>query len=992
MSTVITALALGVTSPGAAPILAQSVYVQRVRVGSSSSFTDAAGHIWLADQPYSPGGFGYTQGAYVYSTTAGIASTPDGPLFQNNRHDTSVSYRFDVPDGTYQVRLRFAEIYPNSFGVGQRVFNVSIGGTVVLQNFDVFARAGADTALDESFTSTVTNSALTITFSAVVSMPEVNAIEVIATGSAAQTGTASPTPTATATATASATPTATPTATTTASPAATATATSTATPGATAAATPTPTNTAVPPAATGSATATPMPTATVVPATVTPTATATLIRPTPTASPTSTSTSAPGLAFAERIRAGSSTGYTDLQGAAWSADQSYAPGSFGYTSGYSYVSTSAISGTVDPALYQTNRHDTAFDYRFDVPNGTYAVRLRFAEIYPSDAGIGRRVMNVGIQGTVALQNFDVFATAGGANIAVDRTFNVLVSNGALDVAFSGVVSHAEVNAIEVVQVTTTPDFTFSASPATQTIGVSSTAQFSATVQLTGGLSPNGISLWVTGLPPGITGSFAPNPLPHEGTSDLFLSGDGTASPGVYSVTLGATAEGISHWQSVNLVVSGQPDFSLVASPLSQDVAAGGASVSYQLTVAPINNFTAQVTLSAAGLPGGASANFSPNPVAPGQVVAATITADTSATPGTYSVNLTATSGGLTHTTAVTLVLSSGAVWSVTSIGTTNSENNSMRVGPGRNDGVNRLYVGTVNTGRVIEFSWSGSGWSSGLDIGGSPTGVEIHNLGIGLGRNDGINRVYACSLDGNLYELSYSGGAWIQTTVGSPTGYCTHAAVGPGRSDGVNRLYATRGLYVFEYTWTGADWNAVEVGRIATGLAHGIAIAPGRGGSTNHLYVATTYSGTYEASFAQGSWSLDSMGDSGDVRNVSAGVGRNDGLMRVYAATQSGEIREFTWNGTSWTFAPLVAPFAFTLVHAYVAAARNDGLMRVYSSGADGSVYEFTYTGSAWTVQSLGGGTGYAYGFHLGEGRNDGRLRLYGASFDRLVYEYSFGS
>jgi hypothetical protein len=315
------------------------------------------------------------------------------------------------------------------------------------------------------------------------------------------------------------------------------------------------------------------------------------------------------------------------------------------------------------------------------------------------------------------------------------------------------------------------------------------------------------------------------------------------------------------------------------------------------------------------------------------------------------------------------------------------------VGGGRNDGINRLYVGTVTSGRVIEFSWNGTNWGTGLDIGGSPTGVEIHNLGIGDGRNDGINRIYACSLDGNLYEITYGGGAWTQTTVGSPTGYCTHAAVGPGRTDGIDRLYATRGLYVWEYTWNAptANWNAVAVGRIATGITHGISIGPGRSGSINYLYVATTNSGTWEGSFVNGGWSLDPMGDAGDVRNVNAGVGRNDGVMRVYAATQTGEIREFTWNGSAWTFSPLVNPFGFTLVHAYVASGRNDGLMRIYSSGADGSVYEFTYSGSGWTAVSLGGGTGYAYGFHLGIGHSDGRVRLYGASFDRLVYEYTFG-
>jgi hypothetical protein len=954
------AVALSVLTNSVTPTSAQAAYSLRVRVGAATPYTDSAGLVWSADRAYSPGGYGYKQGAYTWSSSATIANTSDGPLFQNNRHDTSLTYRFDVPNGNYQVRLRFAEIYPSAFAVGRRVFNVALGGTQVLGNLDVFALVGANTALDQTFNSTVSSGALIVSLTSVASQPAVNAIEVIALGAAGPTSTptstATPTPTPTQ---AAATPTATPTQ---------------------AAATPTSTSTAT--------------------ATPTRTATPTAI-PTMTAAPTSTPTATPTNAplppggFGRRIDAGGSSSYTDSGGNVWAADQAYVPGGFGYTGTTSttWTSTAPVAGTSDGRLYQTNRHDASFSYRFDVPNGNYEVRLHFAEVYPNAFGASRRVMNVSIQNTPVLQNFDAFVAAGAGNTAVDRVFSAPVSNGTLDVAFVGLVSQAAINAIEVAQVSTSPDYTFNASPSTQSMGLTSTAQYNATVQMTGGFSPSGISLWVTGVPAGINSSFTPNPLPHEGTSELFLTGDGTTPAGSYTVMVGATAQGMSHSQTVTLIVSGQPDFSLAQTPFSQEVSAVCPGIGYQVANNPMNNLTAPVTVSVAGLPAGAAASFSPNPASPGQTSLMTVSAGSTTAAGTYLLNIVGTSGALTHATQATLTVSSGAVWSVASRGTTSTENNSMRVGAGRNDGVNRLYVGTVTTGRVIEFSWNGSAWSSGVDVGGSPTGVEIHNLGIGPGRNDGVNRVYACSLDGNLYEISYGGGAWTQTTVGSATGYCTHAAIGPGRTDGVDRVYATRGLYVWEYTWIvpSSTWSAVAVGRIANGLAHGISIGPGRGGSTNHLYVATTNSGTFEGSFANGSWSLDPMGDSGDVRNVNPGIGRNDGVMRVYAATQSGEIREFTWNGSAWAFSPIVTPFGFTLVHAYVAAARSDGLMRVYSSGADGSVYEFTYTGSGWTTMSLGGGTGYAYGFHLGVGRNDGKLRLYGASFDRLVYEYTFG-
>ena len=145
-----------------------------------------------------------------------------------------------------------------------------------------------------------------------------------------------------------------------------------------------------------------------------------------------------------------------------------------------------------------------------------------------------------------------------------------------------------------------------------------------------------------------------------------------------------------------------------------------------------------------------------------------------------------------------------------------------------------------------------------------------------------------CSLDGNLYEMSYAG-SWSQTTVGAPTTpteSCLHATIGDVRGDGRSRLYAVRGPYAIEYTWNGTSFDQYYIGSVRTGLAHGIFLGNGRGGTTNRLYIASTASGTYEASFSGGTWSaLTSMGDDGDIRNVVLGVGRNDGVIRAYAAT-----------------------------------------------------------------------------------------------------------
>lgn len=195
---------------------------------------------------------------------------------------------------------------------------------------------------------------------------------------------------------------------------------------------------------------------------------------------------------------------------------------------------------------------------------------------------------------------------------------------------------------------------------------------------------------------------------------------------------------------------------------------------------------------------------------------------------------------------------------------------------------------------------------------------------------------------------------------------------------------------MWEYTWIGSAWSAVQVGSVFRGIVHGIDLGAGRGGTQNHLYVASSAEGTFEATFSSGAWSMASMGDDGDVRNVSFGPGRNDGVARVYAGVSTGEIREFTWSGNAWSMLSIDTGVATVMVHAYVVAGRNDGVMRVYGAAGDGSAYELTWTGSGWSVVDMGGGSAYLYGFHPGNRPGKTRQRLYGGAFDGRVYEFTW--
>jgi len=137
--------------------------------------------------------------------------------------------------------------------------------------------------------------------------------------------------------------------------------------------------------------------------------------------------------------------YVDPQGQTWSADT-------GFTGGNTWSTAGNIAGTTAGGLYQTCRWG-AFGYGFNVPNGSYTVNLKFAEI--SLGGAGQRLFNVAINGSAVLTNFDVYAAAGGMT-AIDKSFPVTVTNGQISIQFTtGSANWPLVNGIEIVSAGTT---------------------------------------------------------------------------------------------------------------------------------------------------------------------------------------------------------------------------------------------------------------------------------------------------------------------------------------------------------------------------------------------------------------------------------------------------------------------------------------------------------------------------------------------------------
>jgi hypothetical protein len=140
-----------------------SPLAQPLRVNSGgAAYTDTGGLVWAADQVFTTGSWGYTNtSSTAKSTTTAVAGTNDDPLYQKWR-DNPTEYRFTVPNGWYQVQLRFAEFEVNKSG--DRKMQITMEGVVKETALDVYATVGKAVALNKNYTVTVTDGVLNIAF------------------------------------------------------------------------------------------------------------------------------------------------------------------------------------------------------------------------------------------------------------------------------------------------------------------------------------------------------------------------------------------------------------------------------------------------------------------------------------------------------------------------------------------------------------------------------------------------------------------------------------------------------------------------------------------------------------------------------------------------------------------------------------------------------------------------------------------------------------
>lgn len=154
--------------------------IYRINAGGPLIF-DSNGN-WDSDQGASSrANTGNTYSKGVAVDTSATQTIPE-QLFQSERWDpksgASMNWTLPVAPGNYDVHLYFSEIYEGTMGNGKRVFDVAVEGQQ-LSALDVFAEAGANTAIVKTFSVLNTDGVIDIVFNHIVENPAIKGIEVI---------------------------------------------------------------------------------------------------------------------------------------------------------------------------------------------------------------------------------------------------------------------------------------------------------------------------------------------------------------------------------------------------------------------------------------------------------------------------------------------------------------------------------------------------------------------------------------------------------------------------------------------------------------------------------------------------------------------------------------------------------------------------------------------------------------------------------------------
>jgi beta-galactosidase len=172
-----------------------------ILLGAKRFYIDEAAHqIWMPDQLYRKGRWGYiggepfkgTNNRMSYGSDKNILETDNDPVYQTQQVGIK-QFKLDVPDGEYELSLHFAEltggVVKESLAynldnnhqkeeVKQRIFNVYINGEAFLENLNLAVDYGYTTAVKKKTRVTVQGGkGISLDFTIIKGVPVLNALQ-----------------------------------------------------------------------------------------------------------------------------------------------------------------------------------------------------------------------------------------------------------------------------------------------------------------------------------------------------------------------------------------------------------------------------------------------------------------------------------------------------------------------------------------------------------------------------------------------------------------------------------------------------------------------------------------------------------------------------------------------------------------------------------------------------------------------------------------------
>ncbi len=283
---------------------------------------------------------------------------------------------------------------------------------------------------------------------------------------------------------------------------------------------------------------------------------------------------------------------------------------------------------------------------------SYTVTLSPSSGFSSSVALSVSGLGSGITGSFSPTSVSASAPMSTLTISVDTTVapcsNTFTIRGTSGDLTRTVTATVVVKAPE--------DFTLLVLPSSQDVEQGSSGSYRVKLKPSGGFSSS-VTLSVSGLGSGITGSFSPTSVSSTSrTSTLTLSASSTATTGSDSFTITGTGGSLTRTVSATAVVTDAPDFTLSLSPTNRQVEQG-SSGSYTVTLERAAGFTSSVSLSVSSLGTGLTGSFSDASLS-GSESSSTLTINVGASTalGNDSFTVTGTSGSLTQTVSATAVV------------------------------------------------------------------------------------------------------------------------------------------------------------------------------------------------------------------------------------------------------------------------------------------------------------------------------------------------